>query len=87
MVLYLYGHTGTGVSSWAPAGETKKFTCINDGHADIGFFVIQITGDRLRAAYRLKSGMKFTKAPDGRKHHEWDGRWEWKWLLDQNISK
>lgn len=86
VVLYLYGHTGTGVGAWAPAGETKKLTCINDGHADIGFFVIQITGDRLRAAYRLKSGVQFAKAPDGKQQHTWDGRWDWKWSLDQPLA-
>ena len=42
----MYGHTGTGVGAWAPAGEEKKWTLINDGHTDIGFFVIRITGDR-----------------------------------------
>ncbi len=86
VVLYLYGHSGTGVSAWAPAGNEKKLTCINDGQATTGFFVINISGDRLRAAYRLKSGVKFSKAPDGRQAHTWDGRWDWEWLLDKKIA-
>jgi cytolysin (calcineurin-like family phosphatase) len=86
VVLYIYGHTGTSVGAWAPAGEEKKWTLINDGHTDAGFFAINITGDRLRAAYRMKSGLKFQKGPDGRQQHTWNGAWEWKWLLDKNIA-
>ena len=85
VVLYLYGHSGTGVSAWAPAGEEHKLTCINDGQATTGFFVVNISGDRLRAAYRLKSRLVFTKAADGRMQHTWDGKWDWKWLVDQKI--
>ncbi len=86
VILYLYGHSGTGLRDWAPDGEAKKWTCINDGHTDIGFFVVQITGDRLRAAYRCKSGVKFTKTPDGLLHHEWNGTWEWKFHMEKSIS-
>ncbi len=86
VVLYLYGHTGTGVSAWAPAGADRKLTTINDGHADIGFFVIHLGPDRLRAAYRVKSAVRSAKAPDGRMVHEWGGRWEWKWPLDQPLT-
>ena len=85
VVLYLYGHSGTGVSAWAPPGEEKKWNCINDGQATTGFFVINLTGNRLRAAYRLKSGVKFTKMPDGKQEHTWDGKWDWKWLVDKKI--
>jgi cytolysin (calcineurin-like family phosphatase) len=86
VVLYLYGHTGTGVSAWAPVGEEKKLTCINDGHTDAGFFVINMSGDRLRAAYRMKSDLQFAKGADGKQQHTWAGKWEWKWLLDKRIS-
>ena len=86
VVLYLYGHSGTGVLRWAPEGEAKKWDCINDGHTDAGFFVIQITGGKLRAAYRYKSGLKFTKAADGSMHHEWDGAWKWKFLLEKRLA-
>ncbi|MEI6604391.1 MAG: metallophosphoesterase [Verrucomicrobiota bacterium] len=86
VVLYLYGHSGTGVSAWAPAGEDRKLTCINDGQLTTGFFVINITGDRLRAAYHLKSKVVFTKSPDGKMEHTWDGKWDWKWLVDKSIA-
>ena len=88
IVLYLYGHTGTGLKAWAPAGEAKKWDCINDGHTDIGFFVVQIVGDRLRAAYRSKSGLKVTKGKPGEPaKHEWSGGWEWRFLLDKKIAE
>ena len=48
--------------------------------------MINIRGDRLRAAYRVKAGLKFAKAADGKAEHTWDGRWEWKWLLDKKLS-
>jgi len=66
VVLYLYGHTGTGVQEWAPQGEPRKWLCINDGHGDVGFFVVQIRGETMRFAYRLRAnanwGWKFEKA-------------------------
>jgi cytolysin (calcineurin-like family phosphatase) len=86
IVLYLYGHSGTGLREWAPPGEEKKWTCINDGQTENGFFVIQIIGDRLRAAMRLKTGLTRSKPKDGKPSHEWGGQWEWKWLLDKKLS-
>ena len=85
IVLYLYGHSGTGLRAWAPEGETKKWSCINDGQTDAGFFVIQIKGDHLRAAYRFKSGLKRNKTSDGRQEHEWNGGWDWKFLMEKPI--
>ncbi len=65
VILYLYGHTGTGVRQWAPEGEKRPWLCINDGHGDVGFFVINIRGDRLRFAYRCRVkdqwGWRFAK--------------------------
>ncbi len=85
VVLFLYGHTGTGLKDWAPPGE-KKWTCINDGNLTAGFFVIQITGDRLRAAYRTKRDLKTVRRPDGTVERGWDGTWDWRWLLDRRID-
>jgi hypothetical protein len=39
-----------------------------------------------RAAYRMKSGVKTSKTPDGKTQRTWDGGWEWKWLLDKNPA-
>ena len=86
VVLYLYGHTGTGLKDWAPEGEAKKWTCINDGNTTAGFFVIQIAGDRLRAAYRCKENVKITKNADRTFTRTWGGQWGWRFLLDRKIA-
>jgi cytolysin (calcineurin-like family phosphatase) len=86
VILYLYGHSGTGVRQWAPDGETKKWDCINDGQTDKGFFVIQITDARIRAAMRIKTGIKVTKETDGKETRTWDGGWEWKWFFDKPVA-
>ncbi len=87
VVLYLYGHTGTGLRRWAPEGEKRKWACINDGQTTSGFFVIQITGDRLRAAYRCKDGQRITKNRDGSFAPTWSGKWRWRFTLDKKIGK
>jgi len=86
VILYLYGHTGTGVRHWAPEGETKKWMCINDGQTTTGFFVIQIEGDRLRAAYRYQKNARITRRPDRTYTREWGGQWAWKLLLNKKIG-
>jgi hypothetical protein len=86
VVLYLYGHTGTGLRAWAPDGETRKWDCINNGHTDVGFFVIHLTDTRLRAAYRAKAGLKFTRTPGGPTKHEWGGEWEWRLPFERKLK-
>lgn len=86
IVLYLYGHSGTGVRDWAPEGARQKWLCINDGQTENGFFVIQLIGDRLRAAQRSKANVKVTRNPDRTETRHWDGAWEWKWLVDKKLS-
>jgi hypothetical protein len=86
VILYLYGHTGTGLRDWAPEGEERKWTCINDGHADVGFFVIRITDDRIRAAYRCKTNLTVEKKPGQPATHTWDGSWGWKFPLDRKLT-
>lgn len=85
VLLYLYGHSGTGLREWAPEGETKKWQIINDGQTANGFFVIQITADRLRAAYRCKEGVKTTRNPDKTENYAWDGTWGWRFPLDRKL--
>jgi cytolysin (calcineurin-like family phosphatase) len=86
IILYLYGHTGTGLRDWAPEGEEKRWTCVNDGNTTAGFFVIQITGDRMRLAYRCKENVKVAKNADGTTSREWDGTWGWRFSLDKKIA-
>lgn len=85
VILYLYGHSGTGLREWAPEGESPKWTCVNDGQTTVGFFVIQIVENRLRLAYRCKAGLKSVKQADGTIRHEWPGTWEWRWPLDKKF--
>jgi len=85
VVLYIYGHTGTGVRSWSPRGEARKWTCINDGHTTSGFFVIEITGNRIRAGYRCKDGQKITKRPDGTFTRQWNGKWQWRHVMVRQL--
>ena len=86
VILYLFGHTGTGTGAWAPAGASRKLPWINDGQTNKGFFVIRITDDRLVAAYRLKTGLSSAKQPDGRQVHEWNGDWDWKFPINQPLA-
>jgi cytolysin (calcineurin-like family phosphatase) len=86
IVLYLYGHTGTGIKQFSPPGEAVKWDCINDGQTENGFFVIQITGTRIRAAMRLKEGLQRTRSTTGSSQHNWEGKWGWKWFLDKKIT-
>lgn len=86
VILYLYGHTGTGILKWAPEGEDKRWNVINDGQMENGFFVIRITEDRLCAAYRFKAGMTSSKQSEGKVVMNWPGTWDWKFLLDIELA-
>ena len=85
VILYLYGHTGTGLRDWKPEGEEKPLNCINTGQTENGFFVVQILDDRLRAAYRIKQWTE-TKTPGAPPQKTWTGNWEWKYPLEKKIS-
>lgn len=71
VILYLYGHTGTKVHAWAPEGESRRWLCINDGHGDVGFFVIRIRGDRMRFAYRCRPKEE----------------WEWRFAQEVDLPR
>ena len=86
VILYLYGHTGTGVRDWAPENAPKKWLCVNDGNTTTGFFIIQIIGDRIRAAYRCKADVKIARQPDKTENYEWKGQWGWRFTLDRKFS-
>ena len=86
VVLYLYGHSGTGVHDWAPEGEKRKWLCINDGNTTTGFFIIQITGDRVRGAYRCKEEVETVRERDGSRSVTWSGRWGWRFLVDRKLA-
>lgn len=84
VVLYLYGHSGTGVREWAPEGETKRWLCINDGQTENGFFIIQFDDNRLRFGFRVKTWR--TEQPETRPpKRQWTGQWEWKWTKQLSL--
>jgi len=80
VVLYLYGHSGTGVRPWAPEPQLRPLQCVNTGQTENGFFVVNLNGQRLRLAYRVKTH-KVTRGPDNKPQFDWDGSWEWKHFL------
>ncbi|MCX5675303.1 MAG: glycoside hydrolase family 127 protein [Planctomycetota bacterium] len=84
VILYLYGHTGTGLREWKPEGEERPLQCVNTGQTENGFFVVQILQDRLRLAYRIKQWTQ-TKTETGPPKKTWTGQWEWKHLLEKQI--
>jgi cytolysin (calcineurin-like family phosphatase) len=86
IALHVFGHTGTGLWKWAPEGETNRWDCLNDGQTEKGFFVIQLTDHRLRAAMRIKTGVQSRKQAGGRLEHTWGGEWEWKWLFEKPLA-
>ncbi len=86
VVLYLYGHTGTGIRAWAPEGEPVRWDCINTGHLDAGFFVVHINSNKIRAAYRCKEGLQYVKDIQGRSTAQWRGQWKWSWEWEKSLN-
>jgi len=86
VLLYLYGHSGTGYRQWSPAGEGKVLNCVNTGQTENGFFVIQITADKIRLAYRVKHWIH-TETSEGKPVRTWDCEWEWKHIVKINTQR
>ncbi len=91
VILYLYGHTGTGLKEWSPHGESKKIQCVNTGQTENGFFVVKITDTSIIAAYRIKHWV-IEKTPEQNianvknQKRTWDGTYEWKFPLKKTIK-
>ncbi len=79
VVAVFHGHTGTDVYRW------KDLDVINTGQTENGFFVVQITDNRMRLGYRCKL-QKVAKGPDGKPQRTWDGSWGWRLLLDRRLQ-
>jgi cytolysin (calcineurin-like family phosphatase) len=86
IVAVFHGHTGTGVYRWKPQGEERDLNVVNTGQTENGFFVVQITRDRIRLAYRFKEGVKTIKEPSGGERREWDGKWGWRHLHTRQLK-
>jgi cytolysin (calcineurin-like family phosphatase) len=85
VALYLYGHSGTGYRRWAPAGEGKSLNCLNTGQTENGFFLVQITTDKIRLAYRVKRWVP-KRRPDEKPGRTWDRKWEWKHIVEKSLT-
>ena len=86
IVLYLDGHSGTGVRDWAPEGENKTWLCINDGQDGERLLRDSACRRPAGAAQRSKANVKVTRNPDRSETRQWAGEWEWKWLVDKKIE-
>jgi hypothetical protein len=76
VVAYFYGHSGTGLRTFKPAGEDKAVDCVNTGQTEKGFFVVEASATRLRLGYQIKKDPKVTDKPE----------WEWKFLFEKPIT-
>lgn len=85
VIAVFHGHTGTGVYQWKPDGEEQALDVVNTGQTENGFFVVQLTRDRVRLAYRAKMGVKIIKEPDGERR-QWDGTWGWRYTFTGEIE-
>ena len=86
VILYLYGHSGTGFRHWSPSAQGKVLNCVNTGQTENGFFVLHITNDKIRLAYRVKHWIH-EETSDGKPIRAWDGKWQWKHIMEKSLSK
>ena len=87
IVAVFHGHTGTGVYQWKPEGEQREpLHVINTGQTENGFFVVQITADRIRLGYRAKMNVQVIRQPDRKERREWDGTWGWRFLHSRELK-
>lgn len=77
VIAYFYGHTGTGLRKWKPAGENKPLDCINTGQTEKGFFVVEITDQRMRLGYHTRKDPRVIDNP----------QWQWKFLLEKRLTE
>ena len=76
VIAYIYGHSGTGLRKFKPEGEGKPVDCVNTGQTEKEFFVVEVTGKRMRLGYHIKKDPKVTENPE----------WAWKFLLDKPLA-
>jgi arylsulfatase A-like enzyme len=76
VIAYFHGHTGTGVKSWKPAGESQPLDVINTGQTEKGFFVVEVSAERMRLGYHVKQDSTVIEQP----------QWEWKYLFEKRLQ-
>jgi hypothetical protein len=58
-----------------------------DHVSENGFFVVQITADRIRLGYRAKMNVQVIRQPDRTERREWDGTWGWRFLHSRELKQ
>ena len=76
LLAYFHGHSGTGVRQWKPEGEERPLDVVNTGQTEKGFFVVEITKERMRLGFHVKRDPKVLK----------DIEWEWKYLFEKPLN-
>ena len=61
---------------YKPEGEHKPLDCVNTGQTEKGFFVAEVTANRLRVGFQAKKDPKATESIE----------WEWKYMLDKPLT-
>jgi cytolysin (calcineurin-like family phosphatase) len=77
VIAYFHGHTGTGVRQWKPEGADQPLDVINTGQTEKGFFVVEVTKERLRLGYHVKRDPRVLENPE----------WEWKFLFEKKLAE
>lgn len=76
LIAYFHGHSGTGVRQWKPEGEDRPLDVINTGQTEKGFFVVEITKEKMRLGFHVK---RDSTALEGTE-------WEWKYLFQKSLN-
>lgn len=76
LLAYFHGHSGTGVRQWKPEGEEQPLDVINTGQTEKGFFVVEITKERMRLGFHVKRDPTVLKGAE----------WEWKYLFQKPLQ-
>ncbi len=76
LLAYFHGHSGTGVRKWKPEGEEQPLDVITTGHTEKGFFVVEITKERMRLGFHVKKDTTVLKGTE----------WEWRYLFEKPLS-
>jgi cytolysin (calcineurin-like family phosphatase) len=74
---YFYGHSGTGLRKWKPEGEMIPLDGVNTGQTEKGFFVVEISDERMRLAFHVKTDPTVLTNPE----------WIWKFPFEKPIKR
>ncbi|QDU30720.1 hypothetical protein ETAA8_58680 [Anatilimnocola aggregata] len=75
VIAYCYGHSGTGYRKWQPTAEDRPLDGVNTGQTEKGFFVVEVSEQRMRLGYHVKMDPAILENPT----------WTWKFLLEKPI--